>query len=801
VASNHSGPIVTLLEQLAQETEPTPDPSVDLSALLPQERGTDVGENLVFFIQRSLKELGSDLALLDGKMGPNTRAAIEDYQARHGLTVDGHVTEGLLAHLRETLDSSQEQVQPERKIMPSSDLANSLPELGPVKVAVRLSLDDGAYRFENLNLTLGRKKALWVDAAGTLGAFRPDGDVHLEEMALTMSFALPSSQIFAQMFPPGGPEFREIRGRFDLKGTTEALSISDLRLTAEGPDGLIAAVNGRAAKVSFATGFRARGLAFDLDARWPNTEGVYRLFDLDLPELGPVRARANLMDKGETFSLTEINVAAGSPDMPLAQVSGQVGDMLALKEIMLTGEFDVSTATLLDLETVIGETRLGNVHGQFNLSDTDGSIGLEALSAEIEDTKLLSLSVNGLFDDIKQRDELRLEATLSIPDVPQLGREFGFEIEHIDSLIFQGEVSGSEERFNAEGHARLGETDITGTLSGTLKGERPSLRAKLYSPLFRFADVGLVPQPDALEATSKSVLEEPAQGVVFDEVPIPFEALKQFDLDLDVLLEDIEGVHVDADKAEGRLDVVDGVLRVDPLSFNFVGGRVDLTLLADANKDPPELHVGLEAADVDLGDFLSQTKVEVPLDGELELLVDLRASGHSPRALASSLEGEFDMAIERGHVLTSLLDLTTSNPATWLFTESARNGYSDLNCLILRFDLQDGVAESQTLLLDTPNVLALGEGRIDLRQEIIDVEVDPQAKRRRLIELSTPFAIRGPLANPSVEVSSGGAAVRMAGQVLLSPLNLLGSLLPFVSDDGMDDDSPCLALQEDLQRQ
>ena len=36
-------------------------------------------------------------------MGPITRGAIEDYQARHGLVVDGHATEELLAHLEETL--------------------------------------------------------------------------------------------------------------------------------------------------------------------------------------------------------------------------------------------------------------------------------------------------------------------------------------------------------------------------------------------------------------------------------------------------------------------------------------------------------------------------------------------------------------------------------------------------------------------------------------------------------------------------------------------------------------------------
>ena len=92
-----------------------------------------------------------------------------------------------------------------------------------------------------------------------------------------------------------------------------------------------------------------------------------------------------------------------------------------------------------------------------------------------------------------------MEAALTVPDVSELGREFGFEGELLGSLTFRGEVSGSDELFRAEGEARLGETDLTGTLSGTLKGERPALRAKLYSPRFRFADVGLVPQADAPE--------------------------------------------------------------------------------------------------------------------------------------------------------------------------------------------------------------------------------------------------------------------------------------------------------------
>ena len=121
-----------------------------------------------------------------------------------------------------------------------------------------------------------------------------------------------------------------------------------------------------------------------------------------------------------------------------------------------------------------------------------------------------------------------------------------------------------------------------------------------------------------------------------------------------------------------------------------------------------------------------------------------------------------------------------------------------MNCLIVRLAFRDGVAESQTLLLDTPNIRAMGKGRIDLRNEIIDIEVSPQAKGKGAMAMGTPFAIKGKLANPSVKVSIAGVAVRTAGEVLLSPVNLLGSLLPFVGDRGKDGDNPCLALQDGL---
>ncbi len=117
------------------------------------------------------------------------------------------------------------------------------------------------------------------------------------------------------------------------------------------------------------------------------------------------------------------------------------------------------------------------------------------------------------------------------------------------------------------------------------------------------------------------------------------------------------------------------------------------------------------------------------------------------------------------------------------------------------FTSKQGVADSQVLFIDTPNIRAVGEGRIDLQREELDIAIRPRGKSRRLINMSTPFAIRGPLTDPSVVVSTTGATARTAGEVLASPLNLLGSLLPFVSDRGSDSENPCLKLENGVSPQ
>jgi peptidoglycan hydrolase-like protein with peptidoglycan-binding domain len=50
-------------------------------------------------VQEALANQGYDPGPVDGAIGPQTRSAIRDYQARNGLVVDGEVSRELLASL------------------------------------------------------------------------------------------------------------------------------------------------------------------------------------------------------------------------------------------------------------------------------------------------------------------------------------------------------------------------------------------------------------------------------------------------------------------------------------------------------------------------------------------------------------------------------------------------------------------------------------------------------------------------------------------------------------------------------
>jgi hypothetical protein len=118
-----------------------------------------------------------------------------------------------------------------------------------------------------------------------------------------------------------------------------------------------------------------------------------------------------------------------------------------------------------------------------------------------------------------------------------------------------------------------------------------------------------------------------------------------------------------------------------------------------------------------------------------------------------------------------------------------------LNCIVVRLPVEGGVATGEAILLDTAAATVGATGRIDLRDESLDLRVTPQAKQTSLLSLAVPFLIGGTLAAPSVgpdPVGTALGAAKIAG-LFINPLAAGAAL---VLESEAVDQNPCVAALE-----
>jgi len=652
---------------------------------------------------------------------------------------------------------------------------------------------DRGYRLDGLELRLGAAAQLAISAEGTTGPLVAEQPL-TTALDLSVQADWPSSEALAPLAGADLPELGSGEAVFAIGGTIGSPRLHDVRVETRSAAGMVMTATGNVASVAAAP-FAFEGVELEIEGRAPSTTALERSFGRDMPELGPVHLQANLRDRAGRLRLEAIRLVAGTATVPSLAARGTIGDVLALRDVQLTGDLDVPTTALLALAGLRSGAETGRVHGSYRLSDAGGPIGIELLEVEIRETPLLAFEAAGAIDDLARLDQIRLQASVEVPSIARLAEVLDGPDIALERFRFEGRLSRSGPRLDAEGEARIGETEFDGTLRGDFAGSRPSFEVKLHSPLVRLADLGLKP-PVATKVSPYRRNAAARDSTLISRAPLPLEDLRTFDLDLDVQLDSLEGVALAIDRAVARIELVDGRLLLAPLRFEVARGYAQVDAEVDLREPTPTWQVRATSDDIDLGDIWRQLETDVPLGGALYLLADLEASGRSPSDLASSLSGDFSLALQRGKIRSRLFDLTIMNPLRWVIARSTRRGYAEIHCFVARFHADNGLAELQALVLDTPNVIASGEGSIDLARETIDLRIRPRAKQRRMVELPTPFAITGSLADPQIVASTTGATARSLGRVVMTPINVLGSLLPLVRGGGRDQDNPCLALAD-----
>lgn len=331
--------------------------------------------------------------------------------------------------------------------------------------------------------------------------------------------------------------------------------------------------------------------------------------------------------------------------------------------------------------------------------------------------------------------------------------------------------------------AAAGKSDLAGDLVIRLDGKRPNLVARLSSTSLNL---------DEFRGDAGASDKEPPDTRMFPDQPLPFGGLQLADVDLEWKIDRLTYDLLLAQQVQLPARLKDGRLSAQPSAGLLAGGKVKADLQVDASGRQPQLQLALDADKVSLGEILRSLKIaDAFRGGSSDLRLRLKGSGATPHAIMSKANGESLLVTGKGRLEGVYADALAVDLLKQLSPWSTDKD-TEVQCMVSRFIITDGLAKSDSLLFDTSRMTVAGQGSINLGGETLDLTMSPKPKEASLLSLAVPVDVQGTLTQPVFSANKGAIVKGVAGAVGGLVLGPLGALVPMVSA-GTGSTNPCLA--------
>ncbi|MBI1686365.1 AsmA family protein [Caulobacter hibisci] len=407
----------------------------------------------------------------------------------------------------------------------------------------------------------------------------------------------------------------------------------------------------------------------------------------------------------------------------------------------------------------------------------------------------------------KPFDLNRFESNLTIAgsDLNRLYGLTGLTLPNTPPYRISGHLVRKGGRFDFEKlNGRIGDSDVSGDLFVLVDRERPYLEADLKSKRLDFDDlgslVGAAPATGKGETASAGQKVEAGQreatGRLLPDATLQVERVRAMDAKVTYRALAVNAPNFPLKKVRLDLTLDKGVLNMDPIAFTFSRGDLAGKVRLDARPATPITDLDLRLTNAKLEDFIPlKTDGKPAIEGGIVARAKLRGTGNSVHRAAASSNGTVTLVAPKGQVrqaFAELLGVNASKGLLMLLSKDTKE--TSLRCAVASFDVKNGVMRTDKIVADTGVVLAKGEGTIDLEKERLDLKIEGDSKKPRLVRLFIPIEIKGPLGAPRIGLQTGGAIAQGGVAAALgSLLNPLAAILPFVTP-GLEKDADCASL-------
>jgi hypothetical protein len=390
-------------------------------------------------------------------------------------------------------------------------------------------------------------------------------------------------------------------------------------------------------------------------------------------------------------------------------------------------------------------------------------------------------------------DRLYQLTGITLPATPPYATEG-----HLTGNIRPGSSVFRYENFTS----RVGGSDLNGTVVYTQRERRPLLEGELVSNLLQFKD--LAPVVGADSNASKAMRGDTARQPSNKAMPTEgFRTDRWRAIDADVKftgLRIIRNPALPITNLYTHIVMTDGVLSLEPLKFGVAGGSIASNLLLDGSERPLKSRVSTQARHLKLKQLLPTVKTMQSALGEINGDAQLSATGNTPAELAATSNGEVKLLVTDGTLSRLLLEAAGLNGANVVYEKVYGNRVVHINCAAADFVVTDGVLDSHAFALDTQDAVINVDGKVNMRNETMDLGVHPHTKGFRIFTLRSPLYVKGTFKDPHVGVNPTALALRGGAMVGLGLINPFAALIPLIAPSN-NRPLPCQQLVAAMQSQ
>jgi uncharacterized protein involved in outer membrane biogenesis len=409
-----------------------------------------------------------------------------------------------------------------------------------------------------------------------------------------------------------------------------------------------------------------------------------------------------------------------------------------------------------------------------------------------------SIALTGTITDPASPDAIDMRLWIDGPNLGKLYAITGIALPNTPPYATVGRLAG---RFRPRHSvlryedftARVGGSDLSGTLTYRSAGERPSLKGEVDSSRLQFRDLGTL-----IGATPGSA----ASGRLLPRTPFAVEHWKAMDADVHftgkrvVRTEELPISNVDT-----KVRMESGVLTLDPLRFDMAGGNVQSSIRIDANASPPKGIVSIDGKHLKLRRLFESVDGLSHSPGEVGGKVRLAGAGNSIAALLGNADGSLHLLTTGGRVSETLMEEAGLNFANVLIAKMKGDRMIDVDCAAADLKVKDGVARPELFVFDTENAIVVIDGTIDLGREHVDLTLHPETKNVRVFSLRSPLHVEGSFEHVDVSVDKKTLFARGGGAIALGVLAApLAAIVPLIAPGGSEDTKGCAPLVDELRK-